>query len=586
MHDTHRAAVARICRIGPRPIFPIEPAVSAERDKVPNMVHLVPENPAFTTDSEQLVWQLLRDTLGPDDILIANLRLTDETKDHEVDLLLLMPEVAALVLEVKGGSVWREDDKWWITRRGRSAQIHPVDQAREAKYSLRTYVERDARWGSRKRIAWAHGVVTPYSTFDELHHVPDLPRWALHDKTDLTTLAERLKVNASRLQHGQRAPSHDDVWAVLDILNGPLPTSYDVNADAEDRASTADRLTQEQAALLQVTRLLKRVEVRGGAGSGKTVLALQQAKQLTRGRGDVKAQRVAVLCYSLGLAEFLRREVATWNRKERPAFVGTFHDFGKQWGAPDGGRTDSAFWEDELPLLMADLAAGLDNHAKYDAIIVDEAQDFAETWWRPVLTALRDEEEGGLYVYSDENQRIFARFGRPPVQLIPLVLDHNLRNTKQIHQAFGPLAPSRMYASGGDGPAVRFVACDAEEAVSAADDVIDELLERGWKPENIMLLTTGKRHPIQLERTSFHDQDGYWKTFWDTEQVFYGHVLGCKGLERKAVVLCVNEPEVRERALDRFSAHHMAEAYERLFITLAAHGAARPVTPGSRAMAT
>ncbi|KQZ67142.1 MULTISPECIES: nuclease-related domain-containing DEAD/DEAH box helicase [unclassified Nocardioides] len=515
------------------------------------MVRLIPESPVFTTTSEQQVWELLRDTLGDDDVLVANRRLTDETKDHEIDLLVLMPDLGALVLEIKGGSVWREDDKWWITRRGRTAEIHPVDQARGSKYSLRTYVERDPRWGSRQRIAWAHGVITPYTDIELDAEVPDLPHWALHGKAAMETLVERLRINARDMQHGQRPPTYDDIEAIVDILNGRLPTSYDVNADAEDRAATVDRLTQEQASILQVTRLLKRVEVRGGAGSGKTVLALQQAKQLTRGRGDRKAQRVAVLCYSLGLAEHLKREVSTWNRKERPAFVGTFHDFGKQWGAPEGDRTNSDFWEVDLPQLMGDLAEGLDDGAKFDAIIVDEAQDFADTWWRPVLKALRDEEEGGLYVYSDENQRIFARFGRPPVQLVPLVLDHNLRNTRQIHDSFGPLAPSRMYASGGDGPDVRFVAASADDSIGTADDVVDQMLDEGWKPANIMLLTTGKRHPIQVERTDFHDQDGYWRSFWDPDEVFYGHVLGCKGLERKAVVLCVNEPEVRERARER-----------------------------------
>src|SRR5690606_41849099 len=69
------------------------------------------------------------------------------------------------------------------------------------------------------------------------------------------------------------------------------------------RSDVAQRLTREQAAILQVTRLIPRVEVRGGAGSGKTVLALEQARQLTRGRHDLKAQRVALICYSLGLAE-------------------------------------------------------------------------------------------------------------------------------------------------------------------------------------------------------------------------------------------------------------------------------------------
>lgn len=515
------------------------------------MVLLVPEKPVFTNDSERQVWQVLRDGLGPDDTLIANRRLTDEKKDHELDLLVLMPEVGAIVLEVKGGSVWHEDGEWKIARRGRTAVIHPVDQAREGKYAARGFVERDReRWG-RQRIVWAHGVVTPYAEFGPDHDEPDLPRWALHDRNDLSDLVERVRANTLKMAQGQHHPTYDDCMAIVDILNGRPPTSYDVNADAEDRAARVDRLTQEQASILQVTRLLRRVDVRGGAGSGKTVLALQQAKQLTRGRGEVKPQRVAVLCYSLGLAEHLKREVATWHRKERPAFVGTFHDFGKQWGAPDGERIDSAFWEDELPVLMADLASELDDRHKYDAIIVDEAQDFAETWWRPVLKALRDEDDGGLFVYSDENQRLFARFGRPPVQLIPLVLDHNLRNTRQIHDSFGPLAPSRMYADGGDGPEVRFVPSTADDAVATADDVVDEFLDRGWKPQNVMLLTTGKRHPIQVERTDFHDQDGYWKTFWDPDEVFYGHVLGCKGLERKAVVLCVNEPEVRERARER-----------------------------------
>ena len=163
---------------------------------------------------------------------------------------------------------------------------------------------------------------------------------------------------------------------------------------------------------------------------------------------------------------------------------------------------------------------------------------------------MRDEEQGGLYVYSDENQRIFARFGRPPVALVPLVLDHNLRNTQQIRDSFGPLAPSRMYSRGGHGPAVRFVPASQEDAVEAADDAVDALLESGWEPRNVALLTTGHRHPVQVERTDFHDQEGYWRTYWD-DDVFYGHVLGCKGLERRAVVLCVNQREVTDRSRER-----------------------------------
>ena len=333
--------------------------------------------------------------------------------------------------------------------------------------------------------------------------------------------------------------------------SGRRHTSCDLNAEALDRASRADQLTQEQATLLRVTRLLRRVEIRGGAGSGKTVLALQQAKELSRGVGDRKAERVALLCYSIGLAEYLKREVRTWRRQHRPAFVGTFEELARAWGIETGGRDESDFWEVELPRLMAERAADLTDGQRFDSFVVDEAQDFAEDWWTPLLKALRDEVDGGLYLFSDENQRIFARFGRPPVELVPLVLDHNLRNTKQVHACFGPLAPSRMYSRGGDGPAVRFVASSSEDALDAADDEVDRLLEEGWDPARVCLLTTGHRHPVQQEQTDFHGKTGYWRSFWEGEDVFYGHVLGSKGLERAAVVLCVNEAGERDRARER-----------------------------------
>ena len=67
------------------------------------MPRLIPESPTFTTGSEKEVWERLRDSLGDDDVLIANLRLTDGDKDHEADLVVLMPEIGVLVLEVKGG---------------------------------------------------------------------------------------------------------------------------------------------------------------------------------------------------------------------------------------------------------------------------------------------------------------------------------------------------------------------------------------------------------------------------------------------------------------------------------------------------
>jgi hypothetical protein len=138
--------------------------------------------------------------------------------------------------------------------------IDPVEQVRATKYALRGFAVRHPRWNNRNHIAWAHGIVTPYSEFPAEFATSERPRWSLHDRREQDDLTARV-------------------------------------ADSDDRAAEADRLTQEQATILQVSRLLRRVEVRGGPCSGKTVLALQQARELTRGRsGERKPQRGALLC--------------------------------------------------------------------------------------------------------------------------------------------------------------------------------------------------------------------------------------------------------------------------------------------------
>jgi hypothetical protein len=60
---------------------------------------------------------------------------------------------------------------------------------------------------------------------------------------------------------------------------------------------------------------------------------------------------------------------------------------------------------------------------------------------------------------------------------------------------------------------------------------------------------TYRRHPEQVERQAA-GPDPYWATYWEGDDIFYGHVLGFKGLERPVIVLAVNgfrnEAQARE----------------------------------------
>ena len=87
-----------------------------------------------------------------------------------------------------------------------------------------------------------------------------------------------------------------------------------------------------------------------------------------------------------------------------------------------------------------------------------------------------------------------------------------------------------------------------EEVVERADDAVDALLDEGWGPGQDVLLTTHHRHPEQRNAVDVGGWDAYWDDFFADADVFYGHVLGFKGLERQVAVLAVNGFKDAERA--------------------------------------
>jgi hypothetical protein len=506
---------------------------------------LFPAQPVFAAASEQLFVEALQEHLPDDAVLICGQRFSDRGQDREADVILAWPGVGIAVVEVKGGSVYVADGEWRQVGGGLDKVIHPVDQARTCKYLLRGYLDRHRSWtAGNPRLV--HLVALPTTTLPEDFRAPDLPRWMVLDKTDIPFAASRIETALRKVEDQPAPPLPQDVEDLVDCLLGTSIPQQDLVADLGESEAACELLTREQADVLDQLALVPRVEIRGGAGSGKTWLAVEKARRLA-----ADGQRVALMCYSRGLAEFLKRRVGTLRRRERPAYVGTFHNLGIGWGVPQGSDDDSPYWEESLPGEMVTLAGALPEHERFDAIVIDEAQDFAESWWPAVLAALRDAERGSLYVFADEGQRVFARQGRPTVDLVPINLSENLRNTKQIAATFSSLAPSQMKIRGRSGVPVRFVQCATEDAVGVADDVAAALLEEeDWPAQAVALLTTHRRHQVQVERQR-EGQDAYWASYWEDDDLFYGHVLGFKGLERPAVVLAVNgfRDEARAREM-------------------------------------
>jgi hypothetical protein len=523
---------------------------------------LIPPDPHFAGSAtgaaaERTVCEALRDTLPDDAALLPDLGVLDRATEHEIDLLVVWPGVGLAVVEVKSGHISRRDGAWYQGRPPNERRIDPVRQAQDSRHALTRWLARNGV-PDAERIRAAHLVAFPHVTIPPDWQAPDAPRAVVLDRSDLADAAVRVRCAIEDHGAGHAPLTTDDADRVVDLLAAPLPShtealdqaealaaADELAATAADHTDRVDRLTRDQAALLAgALRLQNRLRVVGAAGSGKTFLALETARRRAR-----DGERVALLCYSRGLGRYLERTTATWPARERPAFVGLFHELPVRWGAAPGDEADSDDWERRLPEDLARLADAQPAAEKFDSVVVDEAQDFGGLWWSSLLRCLRDPERGGVVVFLDEAQHVFPRDGAVPLDTPPFVLDENLRSTKPIAQLFGAFSDDVVRPRSRAGAPVRVVDVPYDAAVAAADDAVEALLDEGWPPGEIALLTTGRRHEAQrlaVELGGGHA--AYWDDFFAGTDVFYGHVLGFKGLERNAVVLAVNGFREVERA--------------------------------------
>lgn len=508
------------------------------------MCHLHPESPVFPAadgDAERTVWSHLRGQLPDDAALFWRVNLLDGHREREIDLLVAWPGVGLAVLEVKGGHVGHRDGRWW---QGTGNGRHPIDPIRQSQDGRHVLTRLLAERGLQVRhTRIAHLVAFPHSVIPRDFSTPEAPRDVVVDRDDLDSVAFRVKHAVEEHGAGHAVPDEEDVQDLVDLLAGGFESQVELLSLAAQHEDRIDHLTEDQAHVLDLLRHMNRLQVVGGAGSGKTFLALEQARRRAR-----QGERVALLCYSRGLGRYLERVTRTWPRKERPAYVGLFHDLPLAWGAEPGADDDSDYWERRLPLRLAELADARAPEQLFDAVVVDEAQDFGELWWPSLLRCLRDPHRGGLFVFLDEAQRVFDRDGHAPVDLALVPLEENLRSTRQIAQVCGAFVDGVVKPRGPVGTPVRVVDVPAEDAIDVADVAVERLMDEGWNPGQIALLTTGHRHPAQTLAVDMVGHAEYWDRFLAEEDVFYGHVLGFKGLERTVVVLAVNGFREAERA--------------------------------------
>ena len=111
-------------------------------------------------------------------------------------------------------------------------------------------------------------------------------------------------------------------------------------------------------------------------------------------------------------------------------------------------------------------------------------------------------------------------------------------------------------AQAGAEPVVQRIDVAPDAALDRADEVLDELLDSGRAPGQVLVLTTGAAHPWQRHEESF-GAEPYWAQLDEAGDVFYADAAACRPVRREVVILVVNGGAVAdvEQAHARAHAH-------------------------------
>lgn len=466
--------------------------------------------------------------------------------DGEADFIVAHPDHGVLFIEVKGGAINYDPalDRW--TSRDRDQITHtiknPVAQASKSKYALLKKAKEERGW-PRGHFRFRHGVIFPDVQAVPQHMGPEKPRELFATRPELDQLADWV---VQRLSGGEDDALGPHGMRVLEqLLARPIQLHSPLAYSSADDDEAIENLTPQQFHILNAFEDLRRVAISGGAGTGKTVLACEDARRLA-----ASGQRTLLTCGSPRLAEHIRLVL-----RDSGVEVATFAELARRLGTDAGILTGGAAPRPEqLPDVVFDSLAARTDLA-YDAVVVDEAQDFTPNTW-VAIDALASRSDGSiLHAYFDSNQRLYGelRSHFDAYTLLPIRLSRNLRNTQNIHDA-----TQRFYRGPGliaDGPVgaeVQWLPCDDGQVERAALTEVRRLINaESVLPEDIAVLSPGGA-PLAALATPLRDQVHAGLTL--------STITDFKGLERRfVIVLATRElsdvPELAYVALSRARVH-------------------------------
>lgn len=490
---------------------------------------MIPPVVAATTDSpaERKLFPVFERTeLDKNAVCLHSIDLPDHEykRMSEIDFVVLT-RAGLLVCEVKGGLVTRElNGMWTFTNRHGEANTKPegpFKQAGSAMWSLHADLKKRLDKAIFDQISFGWCVILPDCEFRD--DSVDSPAELLIDRGEIAGARELAGPLARLLGRWQKKNRLPDMSAeALDRTRNAIRGAFDPVSSLATRArgigADLQTLTEEQYAGLDWVEETDRLLISGGAGTGKTLLALEMAR-----RDALRGRTVLLTCHSPLLARFLSAR------------------------APADVKVASL---DEAGRIMQERNAG------FDVVIVDEAQDVFTLEGVAILDSLvaGGIEEGTWRCFYDLNNQagLFGEFDPDAFGLLSgtqahtVALRRNCRNTKPIVlQTQSVTGADLGVPMAGDGPSVTFVKpADVQEETRMLAAELERLATADVASGSITILTGSGSAPSPADaldpaiRKRMLKLDAAVAGAWPVDRITVTAIEEFKGMENDFVLVC------------------------------------------------
>jgi hypothetical protein len=556
---------------------------------------LIPDNRTeFESEGERILYRKFRLDGSTKSMYVLHSVFTShhfKNMSGELDFLVLVPNEGFFTIEVKHGGISRKNGEWCFTNRhGKTncKKTGPFEQQSATMNSIRNYVLKKIKHKKEmhnrfERILWGSGVAFT-SMAEFIDFGPEGHSWQVLTKQGLNlpigTYISTLGKGAHR-EHSTKhwydvnlsRPSKKDCENLVSILRGDFDINYSEINRMIDNESRVEDYTKEQFSLLDFVNYNPRCLITGGAGTGKTLMALEISARKTAGNLDI-----GLFCFNKRLGDKLANSMKHMSPDRGSiAFYGTLHRYmlhHTESQPPNEIEKHELFFSETLPLKFLIECGSIEEEEKLDFLILDEAQDLISPNYLEVFDSIL---KGGIRsgnwimfgdfsnqaIYSDDSVKVFellnsySSFTRfPPLKI-------NCRNTKSIAEQNTLLTGVELpeYTSRNrQGNSVTCRYPNQKKQSQEIELILLDIDKRGIPMSKVTLLS-----PKRIENSVLNEYEPVLKMI--KKGVKHSTIQAFKGLEN-TIILLYDFDELSSTQMQRLLYVGISRATQELYIVL------------------